>query len=101
MFLSDIDNITNMIVKEFPDVAKLTSIGQTWQERKLKVLELDARKLMGERGVKPIEGPTAAEKKSNRVALLQAQEDAQKKIEEMSQEELLEHNEDNMRLEDT
>jgi len=52
-----------MIVKEFPDVAKLTSIGQTWQERKLKVLELDARKLMGERGVKPIEGPTAAEKK--------------------------------------
>lgn len=101
MLLTDIDNIQSMIAKEFPEVAKLKKIGQTWQERHLKVLELDARKLMRTRGVKPMEGPSAAEKASNHVALIQAQEEAQKKIEEMSQEELLEHNEDNMRVEDT
>jgi hypothetical protein len=30
VFLSDIENIQNMIVKEFPEVAKLKSIGKTW-----------------------------------------------------------------------
>ena len=48
------------------------------------MLELDARALMQTRGVKAIEGPTAAEKATNHVAFLQAQEDAVKKIEEMS-----------------
>jgi len=70
VFLSDIDNITKMIAKEFPDVAKLKTIGKTWKERKLQVLELDARQLMKSRDVKPIEGPTAAEKASNHVALV-------------------------------
>ena len=30
VFLSDIDNITSMIAKEFPEIAKVKSIGKTW-----------------------------------------------------------------------
>jgi len=89
-----------MIAKEFPEVAKLKSIGTTWKDRKLKVLELDARKLMKSKGVKAIEGSSDKDKANHRVALVAAQDEAQKKVEEMTQEELLEHNEDNMRVED-
>jgi len=73
-----------MIAKEFPEVAKLKSIGTTWKNRKLKVLELDARELMKEKGVKVLEGPSAADKASHRVALVAAQDEAQKKVEEMT-----------------
>jgi hypothetical protein len=72
VFLSDIDNITNMIAKEFPDVAKLKSIGTTWKDRKMKVLELDARKFMKSKGIKVIEGASEEDKKNHRVALVAA-----------------------------
>lgn len=65
-----------MIAKEFPDVAKLKSIGTTWKDRKLKVLELDARKLMKSKGIKVIEGASEEDKKNHRVALVQAQDEA-------------------------
>lgn len=64
------------------------------------MLELDARQLMKSRGVDPIKGLSAAERASKHVALVAAQDEANKKIEEMTQEELLEHNEDNMRVEE-
>lgn len=72
VFLSDIDNIQNMIAKEFPDIAKIKSIGTTWKDRKMKVLELDARKLMKSKGVKEIEGASAQDKANHRVALVAA-----------------------------
>ena len=72
VFLSDIDNIQNMIAKEFPDIAKIKSIGTTWKDRKMKVLELDSRKLMKSKGVKEIEGASAKDKANHRVALVAA-----------------------------
>jgi hypothetical protein len=55
---------------------------------------------MKSRGVAPIKGLSEAERASAHVALVVAQDEANKKIEEMTQEELLEHNEDNMRVEE-
>jgi hypothetical protein len=86
-----------MIAKEFPDIVKLKTIGKTWNEKPIKLLELDARKYMETLGIQGIKPPSAEEKAKTRVALAKAQEEAEKKIEEMSEEELLEHNEDNTR----
>jgi len=43
LLLSDIQALSVKISQEFPDVVKLSSIGQTWEQREITYLELDAR----------------------------------------------------------
>lgn len=54
---------------------------------------------MRDLGVEPPEQISLEEKAKNQAKLAQNKRDADKKIEEMSDEELLNHNEDNMRVE--
>jgi hypothetical protein len=44
LLLSDVGSITNSIQKDFPEIIKVYSIGQTYQERPINVIELDAKK---------------------------------------------------------
>jgi len=44
LLLSDVNNMENALLKEFPDIMTLQSIGQTWENRDINVLTLDARK---------------------------------------------------------
>jgi len=43
LLLSDIQALTVKIQQEFPDVIKIGSLGQTWEQREITYLELDAR----------------------------------------------------------
>lgn len=52
-------------------------------------------------GVNPPDPPTAEEKATKQAALVQAKKDADKKIDEMSEEELIDYNHDNMKIEKT
>ena len=42
IFLSDVQRILKGIEKDFPEVAKLTSLGKTWENREIHLLTLDA-----------------------------------------------------------
>lgn len=44
LLLSDVSAITKSIEKDFPDVVKVYSIGETYQKRPINVIELDAKK---------------------------------------------------------
>jgi len=41
-----------MLQTEFGDVITVRSIGNTWEGRSIDIIELDARKMMEEKGVK-------------------------------------------------
>jgi len=43
LLYSDIEAAMNVLVKDFPDILSIQSIGKTWQEREIKVMKLDAR----------------------------------------------------------
>ena len=43
LLYSDIEACMQLLVKDFPDIMSMTSIGKTWQDREIKVLKLDAR----------------------------------------------------------
>ena len=95
LLYTDITALTDQLVREFPEVVSVETIGQTWQQRPLRALTIDARKLMAEKGVKPIEVQPL-----NQTAL--AEEDARRKEKSddgLSEEELIEKNDDNMRAE--
>lgn len=67
--------MTVKISQEFPDVIKLGSIGQTWENREITYLELDARQAMIAKGVKPASNDNPikvqrAEKKKDDSALV-------------------------------
>lgn len=42
IFLSDVQKILKGIEKDFPEIARLTSLGQTWENRDIHLLTLDA-----------------------------------------------------------
>lgn len=37
--------------KEFPDIISTRSIGNTWEGRPMRIIEMDARKLMESKGI--------------------------------------------------
>ena len=93
LLYSDIQNLLTALEKEFPEVIKVRSIGSSWQDRQIKVIELDARSVMEQKGIEPNVFEHDTKAKNGSLA-------QKKKIEEFSQEELLEHNEDMHREED-
>lgn len=86
--------MTSMLATEFGDVITVKSIGQTWEGRSIDIIELDARKMMEDKGVKEdvSEAPTPGKP-------VFAQE-KKKGDDELSDEDLLEKNEDINRDED-
>ena len=72
--------------KEFPDIVKSRSIGKTWQDRDIMVLELDARDMMEKKGYKL--------SAVNQTKMSLAQKAKQEDVNKLSSEELMEHNED-------
>ena len=52
VFQSDIYIMIDKLAKEFPDIIKTRSIGKTWQDRDIMVIELDARDMMEKKGYK-------------------------------------------------
>ena len=52
VFQSDIYTMIDKLAKEFPDIVKARSIGKTWQDRDIMLIELDARDMMEKRGYK-------------------------------------------------
>lgn len=83
-----IDNLQ----KEFPDIIKVRSIGKTWQERDLLVVELDARDMMEKKGIKM--------SAVNQTTITAAQKAKTEDTTQLSGEELMEHNDDIRRDED-
>ena len=51
LFLSDIHSLMEILEREFPDIIKTFSIGKTWQEREMMMIQLDARDLMESKGI--------------------------------------------------
>lgn len=43
LMLSDVNRIVNSLQKDFPEIIKVSSIGQTFEERPINVIELDAK----------------------------------------------------------
>lgn len=113
LLLSDIENMLVALAKEFPDIIKVYSIGDTWQQRPIQVIELDARKLMEMKGVvEDVEvtqddvakASTALkkEKATKTVSLTETVEEKKEKsksVDELSEYELIERNEDADRAE--
>lgn len=52
VFQSDIYIMIEKLTKEFPDIVKSRSIGKTWQDRDIMLIELDARDMMEKKGYK-------------------------------------------------
>jgi galactitol-specific phosphotransferase system IIB component len=52
VFQSDIYIMIDKLAKEFPDIIKTRSIGKTWQDRDIMLIELDARDMMEKKGYK-------------------------------------------------
>lgn len=51
LLLSDVNKLVQHIAVEFPDVVKLKTIGTSWQERPLYMLEIDARDFLNKQAV--------------------------------------------------
>jgi hypothetical protein len=51
IFQSDIYAMIDKLQKEFPDIVKTRSIGKTWQDRDMMLIELDAREMMNKKGI--------------------------------------------------
>jgi|TARA_B110000285_G_C15091040_1_gene599082 galactitol-specific phosphotransferase system IIB component len=86
VFQSDIYIMIEKLSKEFPDIVKSRSIGKTWQDRDIMVLELDARDMMEKKGYKL--------SAVNQTKMSLAQKAKQEDVNKLSSEELMEHNED-------
>ena len=84
VFLSDIEKIQSMIAKEFPEIITLKTIGQTWNERPIQVLELDARAYMTTKKVEVTKPLTKEETDKKQQALLQVEADRVKNIDDMT-----------------
>ena len=54
LLLSDITNLENQLLKEFPEAITLESIGQSWEKRDINVISLDARKLVNSEAFKSV-----------------------------------------------
>ena len=86
VFQSDIYIMIDKLAKEFPDIIKTRSIGKTWQDRDIMLIELDARDMMEKRGYKLSQ--------VNQTKMSLAEKAKQEDINKLSSEELMEHNED-------
>lgn len=111
MLLSDINDMTENLAKEFSDIISVRSIGNTWEGRPINIIELDARELMKSKGIEEdvVEAPPVAKKAVQTNATKDADDDSdstkdesysKKKVEDLSEQELLEKNEDIRRTED-
>ena len=75
LLLSDLNNLVSRVVKEFPEIVRLETIGTTWQQRPIQMLVLDARAYAAEQQRQAV---------SNKEAL--AQEEGEKKSESQTEE---------------
>ena len=62
LLLSDVQAITKSLETDFPEVIKVYSIGQTYQERPINVIELDAKKWLESQMVKEPEPKKLSQK---------------------------------------
>jgi len=64
LLLSDINDMTENLAKEFSDIISVRSIGNTWEGRPINIIELDARELMKSKGIEEdvVEAPPVAKK---------------------------------------
>lgn len=47
LLLPEIDDLTLSLARDFPEIIKVYSIGQTWEQREIKMIEIDARDYLG------------------------------------------------------
>lgn len=52
LFLSDIYTMVDQLQREFPEIINVRSIGKSWQNRDIMLIELDARDVMEKNGLK-------------------------------------------------
>ena len=112
LLYSDVNNMIDNIQKDFPDIIKTYSIGQSWQERDIRVIELDARHFLQSKGIEELianektavaTNATGMNSTANATSTAQAnatsQSEDSKDVADLSEEELLERNEDITRTE--
>ena len=86
VFLSEISQIQSMIASEFSDIVTLKTIGKTWNDRPIQVLELDARSYMANKKVEVVQPLTKDGEAKKAAALIQTETDKVKNIDEMTSE---------------
>ena len=47
LLLPEIDDLTSSLARDFPDLIQIKSIGKTWENRDIKMIEIDARASLG------------------------------------------------------
>jgi murein tripeptide amidase MpaA len=47
LLMPEIDDLTHSLARDFPEIIKVRSIGKTWENRDIKMLEIDARDHLG------------------------------------------------------
>ena len=59
LLYSDLIELQQKIVQEFGDIMHTQNIGQSWQQRDIQVITLDAREMMEKKGISPKAPPKA------------------------------------------
>ena len=75
-----------MIASEFSDIVTLKTIGKTWNDRPIQVLELDARAYMANKKVEVTAPLNKDQEAKKAAALVQTETDKVKNIDDMTSE---------------